>query len=177
MAENKLQISQEMMDIVWQYDPKVQQMVIEALESRLRDILIDLQDTESPIEQLMAVALSKRVGNMTFPAALRHQAIVMPQMGIECAKKKYRADFLLLVGDISDHDEMLKIVVECDGHDFHEKTKQQATRDKRRDRDMLAAGYNVLRFTGQEVWKDPLACAKEVSSTIRSLHTEKWGRG
>src|SRR5262245_20625294 len=28
----------------------------------------------------------------------------------------------------------IKIVIECDGHEFHERTKMQASRDKRRDR-------------------------------------------
>lgn len=55
-----------------------------------------------------------------------------------------------------------RLIVECDGHDFHEKTKEQAARDKRRDRTLQALGYKVFRFTGSEVYKDAIACAKEV---------------
>src|SRR5262245_34455764 len=44
--------------------------------------------------------------------------------------------------------EAIRIVVECDGHDYHEKTKWQASRDKRRDRILQRLGYRVFRFTG-----------------------------
>jgi hypothetical protein len=53
------------------------------------------------------------------------------------------------------------VVVECDGHDFHEKTKEQAQRDKARDRYLVSAGFKVMRFTGSEIWRDPTACAIE----------------
>lgn len=53
------------------------------------------------------------------------------------------------------------IVVECDGHEFHERTKKQAQRDKSRDRAITAQGFDVLRFTGSEIWADPYKCAEE----------------
>ena len=33
--------------------------------------------------------------------------------------------------------------MECDGHDFHERTKEQASSDKKRDRSLQAAGFLV----------------------------------
>jgi hypothetical protein len=53
------------------------------------------------------------------------------------------------------------VIVECDGHDFHEKTKQQAQHDRSRDRELQRSGYKIFRFTGSELFKDPFACAKE----------------
>lgn len=44
---------------------------------------------------------------------------------------KYRADFSIFAG-LNAFNFIKKIVVECDGHDFHEKTKEQAARDKKR---------------------------------------------
>lgn len=58
------------------------------------------------------------------------------------------------------------IVVECDGHDFHEKTKEQAKKDKKRDRTFQSLGYNVFRFTGSEIWQDPINCAEEILSQL-----------
>lgn len=55
-----------------------------------------------------------------------------------------------------------RAVVECDGHDFHERTKEQAARDRSRDRRLQAEGYRIFRFTGAELWRDPMACVKEV---------------
>lgn len=54
------------------------------------------------------------------------------------------------------------IVVECDGHNFHERTKDQARHDKERDRWMLSKGIRVFRFTGSEIFADPIKCAMEV---------------
>jgi very-short-patch-repair endonuclease len=58
------------------------------------------------------------------------------------------------------------VAIECDGHDFHEKTKEQARKDKRRDRVFLAEGLPVLRFTGSEIHRDPTAIAKEVGEVL-----------
>ena len=55
-----------------------------------------------------------------------------------------------------------KLVVECDGHEFHEKTREQAKKDKSRDRDLLSRGYPVMRFTGSEIYRAPLKCAEQV---------------
>jgi very-short-patch-repair endonuclease len=55
-----------------------------------------------------------------------------------------------------------QLVVECDGHQFHEKTKEQVSRDKKRDRDLQTAGYKVFRFSGSEISNDPIACAYDV---------------
>lgn len=55
-----------------------------------------------------------------------------------------------------------KLAVECDGHAFHEKTAEQAARDKSRDRDLLNDGFPVMRFTGAEVYADPLKYADQV---------------
>lgn len=76
---------------------------------------------------------------------------------------KYRADFLLwfVSGKHS-----AGLVIECDGHAFHERTKEQASRDKRRDREIFAAGYPVLRFTGSEIYADPVDCARQVRESL-----------
>jgi hypothetical protein len=55
-----------------------------------------------------------------------------------------------------------QLIVECDGHDFHERTKEQAARDRERDRWAQLQGIEVFRFTGSELWKDPLGCANQV---------------
>jgi len=53
------------------------------------------------------------------------------------------------------------LLIEVDGHDFHEKTKVQARRDKSRDRRLTGMGGSILRFTGSEVWHDAEGCAYE----------------
>ena len=54
------------------------------------------------------------------------------------------------------------LVVECDGHDFHERTKEQAARDRARDRDAQLIGHSLFRFTGSEIHRDPIKCALRI---------------
>jgi very-short-patch-repair endonuclease len=65
---------------------------------------------------------------------------------------------------------MTQFAIELDGHDFHEKTKEQARRDKSRDRQLLGAGIHTLRYTGSEVVKDASECMTDAFATIDSLH-------
>lgn len=63
-----------------------------------------------------------------------------------------------------------RLVVECDGHEFHGKTRDQAKRDKSRDRDLLSDGYPVIRFTGSEIFQTPLKCAVEVVRDVLGIN-------
>lgn len=64
-------------------------------------------------------------------------------------------DFGLIAKHTPVNQEPIAIAVELDGHDFHERTKQQASRDKKRDRSLLSKGWSVIRFTGSDVIKSP----------------------
>jgi very-short-patch-repair endonuclease len=74
----------------------------------------------------------------------------------------YWADFCLR--DCRARPDGSVVVVEVDGHDYHERSKVQAQRDHMRDRYMVERGAAVLRFTGREVWQNARECASEVWS-------------
>lgn len=82
----------------------------------------------------------------------------------------YRVDFLLFGTTTEANSRGKKLryafVVECDGHDHHERTKEQAARDRKRDRAMLMFGLDVMRFTGSELWKDADQCAAEALKNV-----------
>lgn len=109
---------------------------------------------ESPIESLFFSALEHMKGNRTLPAA---ESFEMQQ---QVAIGQYRADFMFSIIDPAE--QMKRLVIELDGHDFHERTKEQAARDKARDRYMTGQGIQVMRFSGSEIWGNPFACAEEV---------------
>lgn len=89
--------------------------------------------------------------------------VIYPQMTLG----KYRADFLVVYRERSDGQTFRKtMVVECDGHDYHERTKEQASRDKARDRWMQAEGHMVNRFTGSDIWADPFVCVADVLQVL-----------
>lgn len=80
----------------------------------------------------------------------------------------YKADFLVW---FAHGKQVTGLVIECDGHDFHERTKEQASRDKRRDREILTGGFPVLRFTGSEIFRDAVSCADQVGAALSPLLT------
>lgn len=77
----------------------------------------------------------------------------------QCEEGPYRIDFALRANGV--HAEC-RIAIEIDGHDFHEKTKEQAAHDKSRDRFLVSRGWSIYRFTGSEINKNPFRCAEEI---------------
>ena len=69
-----------------------------------------------------------------------------------CKIGPYRVDFLIVP----------RLVVEIDGDPPHAASGSQVVRDRRRDRYLVAQGYAVLRFAGEEVRANPWRCAEEV---------------
>jgi very-short-patch-repair endonuclease len=63
-------------------------------------------------------------------------------------------------------------VVECDGHEFHERTREQASRDRWRDRMIQYQGVPVLRFTGTDVVHGSAEFAQEVVEFIGKRYFE-----
>lgn len=122
--------------------------------------LVALQ--QSPIEEKMALALlAHPLASIGFlavqsdlPEARRTGLFIVPQAKIG----PYRADFALVM--LSDG-YTIRLVVECDGHDFHEKTKKQAAHDKARDRYFLEKEWPVMRFTGSEIHRNAAKCADQ----------------
>lgn len=121
---------------------------------------------ESEIERTMLAELlfcpfgyhagPHKIQDPNVPGHLDWDVSIIPQLKIG----KYRVDFAVMVRNFAGR--ILYMIVECDGHDFHEKTKAQAQRDKKRDRDILRAGWQVFRFTGSEIFRDVRACVAEL---------------
>lgn len=130
-----------------------------------------LRRCESPIEQLFAIRIFglPRVewqhgyyGAEEDPFAGDGDVLFYCQYPVEVDRKRYRLDFAAIGNG---H----KVAIEVDGHEFHERTKAQAKRDKSRDRALTLAGWKVLRFTGSEVWAGADDCAWQV---LRALYPE-----
>lgn len=132
--------------------------------------LREYHPTDSPIEALMLASLwivGNDAGGLIFdepPLGMKDAVFFVK---LQEPILTYRADFV--VGLVA-YPTAQRMVVECDGHAFHERTKQQAARDRQRDRDMQSAGLKVFRFTGSEIYRDPLKCADEVIQELASLN-------
>ena len=131
----------------------------------------------SPIERLYLEALlAAHAAHLTPMPAVDDDPPGPVHIFLQALILGYRVDFLLRwkrsYGEV-------KCVVECDGHEFHERTKEQAERDKKRDRELQGAGYMVLRFTGSQIYRDPLGCAGEtvihIGDALRRLREGESG--
>lgn len=146
----------------------------EEMSAQLDDEIHDLRSAcQSPIEELMATGLLYAIrsgawfGNFNensfFPDGSDRVFSDMPatEPGIsilaQASVGKYRADFLARVAH---HDGgYVWGAIECDGHDHHDLTREQAIKDRERDRFFQAQGLLVLRYTGSEIWSAPLKAA------------------
>lgn len=154
------------------------------LNNFVLDYSMLMNKTESPIEKqflevLFVVAPShglpicddgiykQKEDKMEYPSFVNPYGLfVFPQFELNL-EKKYVVDFLLVTMErYEDSRTLRKLVIECDGHDFHEKTKEQAKKDKSRDRDLTANGFPVFRFTGSEIHNNALDCAEQVSGFL-----------
>lgn len=79
---------------------------------------------------------------------------------------KYRVDFLISQNGIGPKEHLAPVIIELDGHAFHDKDKTQRAYEKARDRFFVKAGYKVLHFTGSEVVSDPYKVTHEALSMI-----------
>lgn len=116
------------------------------------------------------VVMSFRIGQLQIvvgepqPSDGTKGVFLVPQVVVG----KYRVDFVLgWLGKTERHE---CLAVELDGHDWHEKTKQQAARDKARDRFLSAEFGKVVHFTGSEFFRDPQAVAVECMEMLGVVH-------
>ena len=116
------------------------------------DILLEWTKDEPGFERL--IVLDPFMGNDAACVA------IIPQVKIV----QFRVDFLIACRNPNRG--MNVMVVECDGRDFHERTVEQAVRDRRRDGRLLRLGLPTLRFMGTELFNNPIECADEALVTL-----------
>jgi hypothetical protein len=60
-----------------------------------------------------------------------------------------------------------RLIVEADGRAFHT-TRHAFERDRRRDQDLLLAGYQVVRFTSGQITREPGRVAQTIKALLKS---------
>ena len=61
-----------------------------------------------------------------------------------------------------------KVAIELDGHEFH-KSREQRTYDAKRQRYLQRQGWQVIRFTGTEIYEDVFKCIDEAIEIINRM--------
>lgn len=144
-----------------------------------------LQYNLSPIEQIFYIAFylyclrfyklnDVRDFSMEFgiPVHSMFMEEITPQKRVVCSNKKYVVDFVIDFSRTNLKGELiypklgkLKYAIELDGFDYHSK-KDQMNNDYARENDLKLAGYNVIRFTGSQIFNNPYTCVDTVISLI-----------
>lgn len=151
--------------------------------------LWSLVNEESPIEFILGLALfdelsklysdwrcwiyssSDFCANSQVLQQRRGVFIIVPQLNIPFVG---HVDFAIFDPQISTQNPL--VVVECDGHEFHDRTPAQASEDRRRDRVLQRLGFPLLRFTGTDVMRNRTEVAREIAEFVNQLLNEKHAR-
>lgn len=122
---------------------------------------------ESPIEKLFYFAFSLyRFVKGNADREFEKYLCIESQYEIQrTTGKKYFADFYLTHEYMES--EKHGLIIECDGHDFHEKTKQQVVYRNNRDLELKKMGYDILHFSGSQIYQNPIKCASDVYNYFR----------
>lgn len=109
-------------------------------------------------EHMRTAIVAERMGVVKSSARLGSDGcgwVVLVQPTIQFGGFVVTPDFGLIEATVPEGVDPAAVAVELDGHEFHERTKDQAGRDKRRDRALVSKGWTVIRFTGAEVVRSP----------------------
>jgi hypothetical protein len=128
-----------------------------------------LRTTESPIEARFCVAFKVAAAYLALAGYARFALQLRPQVWVEAPSgARYRLDFALepqdqwLADALVAHGLELKVGVELDGHEFHERTPEQVVRRDRRDAELIALGWWVRHVSGWEAQRHLYETAVEV---------------
>lgn len=126
--------------------------------------LIDNGVCQSPIEAMLGISISIVWNNFIFGKIkiVSKETDNKFELISQYVFQKYKIDWVL-------KSEKGKIFIECDGHDFHERTKEQAAHDRAKDRAIQLAGFPILRFTGSEIWRSPADCVVQIFNFLNSM--------
>lgn len=102
--------------------------------------------------------------------SLYHLSIQSSLQEIRVNNKHIRPDMFIWIPSNSS----FKLVVECDGFDYHSK-KIDFSKDRARDRLLQSKGIRVLRFSGSEIFSDPVEMSMELCDYLISQKEKKKG--
>ncbi|WP_416439678.1 hypothetical protein [Phnomibacter sp. MR] len=104
---------------------------------------------------------------------------IIPQFEIKVSEKQtFRVDFAI-VGECFEADQNsfkdVKVIIECDGHEFH-KTPDQIKKDNERANKMKAQGWVEFRYSGRTIYGENFNAAKDFENyLIEVLNAKNFG--
>lgn len=154
------------LDAFEQLPTKAKELLFEE-ESVNENVLIDIVNyieyIKSPIESILFTAISIFINKHDI------RIYIEPQYEIQANKHKYIVDFYICYDEIINNylKKDFKLIIECDGHEYHHANKKQVENDYNRENDLKLSGCDVIRFTGSQIYKEPMKCAEKIMKYIK----------
>ena len=118
------------------------------LTQKCKECLFVLQ---SPLERQLFLELSKSYINFQSQYPLNWNGQNISIEGKTYGDENNNFKDVLTVVDFYIEKRQTKLCVYTDGHTYHERTEEQAQRDRNIDRKLQELGFQVLRYTGKDV--------------------------
>lgn len=133
------------------------------LTDKCKECLFVLQ---SPLERRLFLELSKTYINFRtqYPLNWRGENISIEGKTYGDSKNNFKE--VLTVVDFYIEKRQTKLCIYTDGHTYHERTEEQAQRDRNIDRKLQELGFQVLRYTGKEVKEDTAKIIADIKKWI-----------
>lgn len=137
----------------------------------------EINDDETkltPIEQILCIAF--KLYELYSKQRTPRPSFVDIQHPIKCNENNYIVDFFIdtIILPTEEYEVFLNkpIAIECDGFDYHS-NKKQMNNDYKRENDLKLAGYNVIRFTGSQIYNTPFECVEVVYKELENVFKNK----
>jgi len=128
-----------------------------------------LEKCESPIEKLFLIEWIYRIEHESHNPEGLSQYYIYPQFNIN---NKYRIDFLVAFitenENLSDYRNNFinvkhkTLIIELDSYLWHGSKPEQFTKEKERERYLIKDGWNIMRFSGSEIYRNVEKCVAEI---------------
>ena len=141
-----------------------------------RKIYADIQDFKmSPIEGLFYIGWKYLIDKLKIEEELILSSYcIYPQKTITIKNKQYKVDFLIHNRkDLSSWNKDDMAIVELDSYLWHGQTPEQFEKEKKRERNLIQDGWQIMRFSGKEVLENPIRCAGETFMFILDQNQKK----
>lgn len=129
-----------------------------------------LIEIQSPIERILFLELSKAGIDFKIQFGISHygNSLNVKKRSYEDPIHNFKdvltvADFYIRVRDA-------QLCVYTDGHTYHERTEEQALKDRSQDRKLQQLGFTVFRYPGKAVRENPSKIVQEIKEWIAKAY-------
>ena len=122
---------------------------------------------QSPLERQLFLELLKSYIKFQNQYALNWKGKSISTAGKSYDDRQNNFREVLTVVDFYIEKGSTRLCIYTDGHTYHERTEEQAQRDRNIDRKLQELGFQVLRYTGKEVNENVQKIVNEIKRWLQ----------